>query len=183
MYITSQILVFIGLVIDLTGRCLKRKKNFLFFNVTAPLFYVSSYIFLNSWLGAMANGLNLIKNCFYIYFDKNSKNYKYYILTMVVIIAVFSVSLFIFWKSVLDLFLLASLIILCVGFAFKKILIARITLILNSLIWLVYNFSLKGYVNMICNLSGIVISLSAIIIYDCVPYFKRKQKYKYEIIG
>ena len=96
MYITSQVLVFVGLIIDLIGRCLKHKNQILFFNVTASLFYVSSYLFLQSWLGAIANGLNLIRNIWYMRLDEKEYKPVSYVLPACLVTSIFVISLIIF---------------------------------------------------------------------------------------
>ena len=185
MYITSQILVFIGLIIDLVGRCLKSKKQVLLFNTIASIFHVSSYLFLQSWLGAIANGINLVRNVCYVNFDKKNASYHIYLITIVLSILVFSISLTFLWTSALDLFLLASVIITTVGFSFKNVILTRISIMTNSSLWTVYNLSIKGYVNMACNLVGIIIALGSLIIYNIIPKIKKnknKSEQKDEII-
>ena len=176
MYITSQILVFIGLIIDLVGRCLKNKKQVLFFNIIASLFYVSSYLFLQTWLGAIANGLNLIRNISYVIFDIKQKPYWVYLIVIVTSISIFSVVLSILWTSTLDLFLLISVIITTIGFSFKNVLLTRLTILTNSLLWAVYNFSVKGYVNFACDLIGLSIVIASLTVYHIAPLIKKKNK-------
>ncbi len=79
MYITSQILVFIGLIIDLIGKCLKRKGQVLTFNIIASIFYTLSYVFLISWLGVIVNFLNLVRSLWFVYLTKKDSGYKKYI--------------------------------------------------------------------------------------------------------
>lgn len=76
MYITSQILVFIGLIIDLIGKCLKRKGQVLTFNIIASIFYTLSYVFLISWLGVIVNFLNLVRSLWFVYLTKKDSGYK-----------------------------------------------------------------------------------------------------------
>lgn len=176
MYITSQILVFVGLLIDLVGRCFKHKNQILFFNVTASLFYVSSYLFLQSWLGAIANGLNLLRNIWYLRLDEKEYKTSYYIFPICIITGLFVVSLGIFWKSALDLILLLSMLLVTIGFSFKKVLVVRLTIVANSIVWAIYNFSIGGYVNFACDMIGLTIALVAIIYYHCIPHKIKENK-------
>ena len=175
MYVTSQIIVFIGLIFDLIGRCLKRKNQVLIFNVIASLFYVSSYLFLTSWLAAIANALNLIRNLWYIHLTNLGSRYNKFIIAIISIMSIFILSLFIFWNNNLDLILLASMLISTIGFSFKNMLYLRIFIIINSSLFLTYNFTIQGYVNMFCDLIGIIITITAIIIYHLIPYIKNKK--------
>lgn len=174
MYITSQILVFIGLIIDLIGKCLKRKGQVLTFNIIASLFYTLSYIFLISWLAMIVNFLFIIRSLWFMYLTNRDDSYKKYIIPIFCILSIFIINLFIFWENALDLILLASITISTIGFSLKKMLHVRISMLVNSLLFIVYNFTLQGYINMLCDLMGIIISFSAIIIYDIIPFIQKK---------
>ena len=176
MYITSQVLVFVGLLIDLVGRCFKHKKQILFFNVTASLFYVSSYLFLQSWLGAIANGLNLLRNIWYMRLDEEESKQTSYILPACLITSLFVISLGIFWKNALDLVLLLSMLLVTIGFSFKNVLVVRWTIVVNSIVWGIYNFSIAGYVNFACDMIGLTIALVSIIYYHYMPHKMEQNK-------
>lgn len=176
MYITSQVLVFVGLIIDLIGRCLKNKKQVLEFNICASIFYISSYLFLQTWLGAIANAINFLRNLHYVFLDKKGNPYYHYLIPMTLAIVVFISCLICFWTGTLDLFLLASVIITTVGFSFKRDLLTRITILINSLLWAVYNFSVKGYVNFACDLIGLTIVIVSLIIYNIIPKIKNDKE-------
>ena len=178
MYIASQILVFIGVVFDFTGRFFKNKKAVISFNVVGMFFYVSSYIFLFSWLGVVANALNFIRNVLYLYFDKEEKSKINYLITFVSVVACFIPALVLFWENALNLFLLFSLIITSVGFAFKNVLIVRITIVINSVFWAIFNFSIGGYVNFACDMLGLSIALFSITIYNIIPKIKENKQIK-----
>ena len=165
MYITSQVLVFVGLIIDLIGRCLKHKNQILFFNVTASLFYVSSYLFLQSWLGAIANGLNLIRNVWYMRLDEKEYKPVSYVLPACLVTSIFVISLIIFWQNALDLVLLLSILLVTIGFAFKNVLVVRLTIIANSIVWAIYNFTIGGYVNFACDIIGLIITIISLLYY------------------
>lgn len=86
--------------------------------------------------------------------------------------------MFIFWNNALDLILLASISISTIGFSLKNMFHVRISMLINGFLFIVYNFTLQGYVNMFCDLTGIIISITSIIIYDIIPYIKNKKSIK-----
>lgn len=175
-YIISQVLIFCALVIDLVGKCLKSKKQILTCSIIAAMFYVSSYLFLFTWLGAIANALNLIRMLWYILLDERHCSYRYYLIPMIVTSVIFIGSLIIFWNGPADLFLLYAALVYAVGFSFRNDLITRITIILASIGWLIFNFTLHAYVNMFCDITGMVIAFIGIIVYNILPYKKNKKQ-------
>lgn len=175
MYITSQIIVFIGLIIDLGGRFFKSKKMVVLSNVIASLFFVVSYIFLQSWLGAVANTLNLVRNAWYVHIEEKQKPHKAYWGPVLMVFVCFIPILILCWNSALDLFVLFSLCITTFGFLFSNVLYVRLAIIMNGLLWAVYNFSIQGYVNLICDISSIMITLISLIMYHVIPAIRKQQ--------
>lgn len=179
-YIISQVLIFCALVIDLVGKCLKSKKQILTCSIIAAIFYVSSYLFLFTWLGAIANALNFIRLLWYILLDNKQSPYRYYLIPMIVTIVLFTVSLVIFWKGPTDLLVLYITIIYSVGYSFKNDLMTRITIILASVGWFIFDFTLHAYVNMFCDVTGLVIAFIGIIVYNILPYRKNKKQSEFQ---
>lgn len=175
LYIASQVLVFIGIAVDLVGRIMKNKKLVLIFTVVASAFYVSSYICLAAPLPAIINGVNVVRNFVYVFLNEKDKPFKSYIIPMILAILSTVPFVAIFWTSPMDLFMIASITVLTIGLAFKNMLSVRLSLILNSALWCVYNFSLKGYANMTCDIINMSISVVAIILYNVIPYIKQKK--------
>lgn len=165
MYIASQVVVIVGLIVELTGRAFKNKKHILLFISLASILYILSYVLLQSPLSVIANTIALIRTLLYMYYDEYKKSYKWYLYTIVVINVVFVISTIIFWNNALDLTLIVSTLILSCGLALKSAHLVRLTLIVNSVIWMVYNLSLQSYMGFVCNAVGFVLTMWAFIYY------------------
>ena len=144
MYIASQVLVFTGIAVELIGRLMKSKRLVLVFLFIACLFYVSSYICLKSPLPAIINGINVLRSFTYAYLNEKNKPFKSYVFPIVLTVVLAVPFVVIFWTGPLDLFMLASVIVLSVGLAIKNMLTVRLCLMANNSMWAVYNFTIKG---------------------------------------
>ena len=174
-YIISQVLVFLGTALDLIARLLKSKKWILVFMVIASSLYVASYIFISSPLAAIINAINMVRTFYYIYLNEKNKPLKSYVIPIVLTVVASSASVAIFWQNAFDLFMIASLTLLAVGFASKNLLTIRIITIVNASIWVFYNLLLVAYVSVLCNVLNIVLALVAIILYDVLEPRKKKK--------
>ena len=96
MYIASQVVVIVGLIVELTGRAFKNKKHILLFISLASILYILSYVLLQSPLSVIANTIALIRTLLYMYYDEYKKSYKWYLYTIVVINVVFVISTIVF---------------------------------------------------------------------------------------
>ncbi len=168
LYILSQVLTAIGLIIDVIGRTRKTKHSIMLFNIFATIFYVSCYVLLFSPVPAIFNFLCIIRQAIFIYFDKKNMSTKWYVLTGVVVIVLISITIGVFWSSPLDLFMIISTLILLITQTFKNTLVVRTGLIINSGLWLTYNFSLSGYVNMACDISTALPTIYALIRFNII---------------
>ena len=175
MYIISQILVTLGMIVDLTGKIFKNKKSILFFIAIASILYTLSYVFLFSPLPAIANGIASVRTFLYLYFDKKNKSKKWYLTAMIILNTIFITFAIIFWKNPLDLVLITSIFILSVGLAFKNTNIVRITLMANSMLWMCYNLSLSAYMNFACDIISFMLTLGALIYYNKITKKENKQ--------
>ena len=162
MYIASQIVAFIALILDLISRVLKNKKHILWFMAIACILYTSSYALLQSPLPMIADFIATIKN----YIDKEEKKYSWYLVAIIVINTIFIIIAILLWNNILDIILIVSILVLSVGLSFKNVNIARITLIVHSCLWMIYNLSLCAYVNFVCDLVGFSLALGALIYYN-----------------
>ena len=165
MYIASQIAVIIALIVELTGRIFRNKKHILLFILLANLLYTLSYVLLQSPLPVIANVIALVRTMLYMYYDKNKKSYKWYLCTIIIINVLFVTSVIIFWKNALDLVLIVSTLILSCGLALKSPHLVRLTLIVCSVIWMIYNLSLHSYMGFVSNVIGFVLTMGAFIFY------------------
>lgn len=174
IFILSQVCVFTGTAIDFIARIMKTKKWILIFMIIASFFYVSSYIFLNSPLAAIINAINLVRSLVYLFIDEKNKPFKSYIAPMIITIVATCISVAVFWNNAIDLFMIASLTMLSIVFAFKNLLAIRIVTIANAGIWVAYNILLNSFMGALCSGINILVALIAIILYDIIEPRKKK---------
>ena len=73
MYIASQVIVVLGLIIDLTGKALKNKKHILLFMAIASILFTLSYVLLQSPLPMIANFIAMVRSFWYLFLDEKKK--------------------------------------------------------------------------------------------------------------
>lgn len=174
-YILSQVCVFIAFAIDATSYFFKTKKNFLLLCICYSCFYILSYIFLNVYLAVIANSIFLVRNIWYTHLNNKNKKFNAYLLPIFILNAGFITAFIFLYTSYLDLFLLFSVLLLTIVFAFRNMLIIRIAAVFNGIVWAIYNFIIKGYVNFACNIFMIIIISSTIFLHHIYPKIKQKK--------
>lgn len=180
LYIISQVLMGIGLLIDLSGKIMKSKKFILIYITLANCFYVASYLCQLSPLPAVTNTCNFFRNISYLYLDKKKKPFKYYLIPMAIIFTSFGLALGFLWRNPMDLMMLASILICTICLAFKNLLIVRTGLIANSLMRLPYNIYIASYVGAATNIVNIACVLGAILYYHVISPKKKAKAAKQE---
>lgn len=168
LYIISQVLMGLGMTIDLSSRIMKSKKFILVYMTLASVFYVSSYLCQNSPLPAVANACNLVRGISYLYLDKKAMPFKYYLIPMAIIFCGFGVAIGFLWRDNMDIIMIISILLCTICLAFKNLLVVRIGLIANSSIWIAYNAYIASYVGVACNVLNIIFVIAAIISYHVI---------------
>ena len=168
LYIISQIFVGIGMLIDLASKTMKSKKLILLFTTMASLFYVLSYVCLQSPLSAIANSINLVRGIVYLYLGHKNLSFKYYLIPMFLLTSCMTIAIAFYWSDPKDLFVFSATILVLIALAFKNTLIIRLGFATAGCLWLYYNFSLHGYVNMTCDILNLTVVLSAVVYYNII---------------
>ena len=174
MFIVSQILVIIGMIIDLIGKAQKNKKLILLFLVVANVFYVLSYVFMQNPLASITNGISLVRYVWYFEYTKKQKKFKSYILPIILLNGIYIVLFVFFAREPLDILLLITMLIASVGFALAKVNLVRFSILAIAILWAVYNYLHGAYANMICDFANISITIGALIYYNCNKISKEK---------
>ncbi len=176
MYIISQIIVAIGMIIDLAGKLMKTKRLLLLFMVLAPAFYSLSYFILENYLPAITQILLLIRAVWYLRLHEQKKSPKHYILPLILINSLFAVVLAFFWQGPINIVLIFVMLVSTVCLIFENMLFIRCSLICYSLLWISYDITVKGYVKMTCSIVTICLLIVSIIIYEILPRIREKRK-------
>ncbi len=178
MYILSQVLVGIGMIIDLVGKIINKKKYFLLFLLLACSFYTASYVCLLQPLPVILNLIGVIRSIWFAVLEKKEKEGKDYITPVMIFVIITFVSYAIFFTNWLDIVLPISMIVASVALVFRKMLYVRIGLIINSVLWLVFNLSIKGYINALCDISTMILLTTSIVLYDVLKIQNQKTRSK-----
>ena len=171
-YIISQVFVFIGLVIDLIGRVLNKKKYMLLFFIASFVFYTLSYAFLGSKLATISSVIGIVRGIVYLFMDKKNLAYEWYLIPMIVFNAIFVTCATLMWSGWTDIFLVLSMYLMTIILSFKNMYAIKILLAVNSCFWMFYNFTLHAYVNFACDIAAFVLVIASLIYYD----IKRRKK-------
>lgn len=174
LYIASQALVLIGMILDLIGKTMKSKKFILFFMTIANIFYVSSYICLKSPFAAIANSVNFVRCITYFVLDEKEKPITTYLLPMVLFDIACIASVIVFWSGAQDLLLLFAMLLSNTILISKNTLIIRTGLLFVGIAWCSYNFTLHSYGAMVCDILNFIFVLVALIYYNF--YLERKKR-------
>lgn len=154
---------------------MKSKRLLLLSMCLSSLFYAISYFCLSSYLPMIMHVLLLTRAIWYMRLDELHKPLKYYLIPFFLVNSLFVVALVFFWENITTIMLVIAMFILTFCLMFKNVLFIRISLIVNSIFWIVYDFSLKGYVNVLCSVVTIVLLLIAIFTYNIMPAIKKKR--------
>lgn len=174
LYIISQTLVIMGMVMDLIGKIMKQKKFILLFMILANIFYVTSYICLRSPFAAIANSVNFVRCVTYFMLDHKEKSIANYITPMIVFDLVCVIAVAFYWNGVQDLALLFAMLVGNTILISKNTLVIRVGLIFVGIGWFTYNFTLRAYGAMICDILNFIFVIVALIYYNF--YLEHKKK-------
>ena len=176
LYIISQVLYALGIGIEAVSKAMKRQRLIILLMTIASVFFVGSYLCLQSPMGAVANGLTLIRGIVYLLLARKNKPYKDYLIPIFCILMALAVAVWYFWTGPLDLFLFFGVCFSTIALAFRNTLYLRIFLICSASLWAVYNCIITAYVNMTFDIVSIIIVIVAMIIYDIRPRMKKPQQ-------
>lgn len=174
LYIASQVLVLIGMILDLIGKTMKSKKFILLFMTTANIFYISSYLCLRSPYAAIANSINFVRCITYFVLDEKEKPITTYLLPMFLFDIASIANVIVFWSGAQDLLLLFAMLLSNTILIFKNTLVIRAGLLFVGVAWCSYNFTLHSYGAMVCDILNFIFVLVALIYYNF--YLEHKKK-------
>ncbi len=162
-FILSQVSGGIALVLVCIGYFLKKKSMFLLLQVVANLFYATSFILVNSYVGGIIIIVSSIR-CIYIYIcEKHNFKYTNYFISIFIC---FYIGIGIaFWKNWFDIIPIITATLFTIAFLIKNLQLMRYVLLIPNAIILVYGLYCKTYTNAILDLLEIIIILVAIVRY------------------
>ena len=174
MFILSQILSFIALVINMVAVQLKTKKQILLTIVISNLLFVISYLLLGACVGALTCGIvaiEIIINT--ILEDKGKKTSIYLIVLYLVVSILIGVLTF---SNLIDLLPIIASILFLFTLVQSKEKYVRLFILGNLTSWIIYDFFVKAYLDGISDLFIISSTIIAIIRYDIKKEVKENEK-------
>jgi len=125
----------------------KKKKDILFFEIIAYIFFVIHYYLLNGISGAICNLVGLFALVVLFLFDKYKLNNKFLAaMFFVLILLVINILTF---QNIYSIFPLVASVIVILSFLFNKENHIRIIGIISAVCWLIYAIVYKSYVAII----------------------------------
>lgn len=165
MYILSQVLVVLSDVLCILSMLSGKKKWIVFYFILSTILFVSHYICLGGWTGAVIGTVDLVfLILMYILELKNKQKYNPYLSVATIIITI--LLSIITWDGWVSLLPMVAMIVYLFGMMFTNVIFVKsgafVRLVLNGL----YMFMLKSYFG--AGLSIVILAFTvAGIINDC----------------
>ena len=125
----------------------KEKKDILFFEIIAYIFFVIYYYLLNGISGAICNLVGLFALVVLFLFDKYKLNNKF-LAAMIFVLILLVINILTF-QNIYSIFPLVASVIVILSFLFNKENHIRIIGIISAVCWLIYAIVYKSYVAII----------------------------------
>ena len=154
MYIASQIVEVVAIIITLASYHFKTKKRIFQGMCLANIFEIIHYLFLNAYSGCLTKVVALVRNAFIIKKEKNKKlNNLIFLILFIGIYISLSVLTFNSIYSILPF--LAAITYMVVVWNGNELQVKKIAFICYFL-WLAYNVSILSIAGIISSICGII---------------------------
>ena len=166
MYVASQILEIIALIITLIAYQLKTKKQIFKGMCIANIFDIAHYLLLNAYSGFSTKLMALIRNLFIIEKEKNKKlNKKLFLILFIICYIVLGIYTFKNIYSILPF--TAAIIYMIVVWNGNELQVKKIAFICYF-IWLIYNICIHSIMAVIANIISLILTY--------IAYYNRKKE-------
>ena len=172
-YIISQIIGFVVSIIICWGFFLKREKLFVS-QIASNMILATSYLFLNSLVGAVGTFLAGCRCILFYYFARKGKDIPVWAVCISCLFFIWSTTAF--FKNFYDLFQRGVYLFYTFSFISKDERIMRICLLLATMSGIIFNLVLFNYVKVIISIVEFFSILSALIM------FYKKRIYDFKIL-
>lgn len=172
MFILTQILSFIAIIINMIAVQLKTKKQILLTIVVANILFIISYILLEAYMGALTCGVVAIEIIINTMLEEKGKTTpKVFIILYLVIFVLLGVITF---ESFIDVLPIIASILFTVTLIQTKEKYVRLLILGNLILWIIYDFFVRAYLTAISDLFIISSTIIGIIRYE----IKKEEKMK-----
>lgn len=161
MNIIAQLFGIIAITLWVFSIQKNNKKDILFFQTGANVFYIILYIILGAYSGAFMNTISASKGLIYYEYEKQNKKIpKYWPLIFLIIITILGIITLDGILSLIPTLIAAAYIISTWQ---KNLKIIRIVYILAAIAWIYYNFMVGAYICILGNILEITSGITALI--------------------
>lgn len=169
IFVLSQILGFVALIIACVSYFVKNKGVFLVVQMVANVFYALSFFTLNHLVAGVVTLVSTIR-CVYIYFaEKHNLKYSQYYLSIFFVLYV--VVGLVFWTGWLDIIPMFTAVMFTIAFYVKDLQLTRYLVLIPNFVLVIYNIICKTYSNAMLDFIEFVVVIVAI-----VKFYKQNKK-------
>ncbi|MCL2570751.1 MAG: YgjV family protein [Firmicutes bacterium] len=148
---------------------IKNKNRLLIFNALSNSFYTLSMLFLGAYIGALLLSIAILRDFIYI---KLKDRPKWYVYTSFMFINVLSIVSAIFtYGHWFDIAILLASILINYGMWQTNAIVIRVTSIITSITFIIYNIIHAGYLNIITE-ALVIISCVIFLVRLLIKYYK-----------
>jgi len=162
----------VALILTIIGIQFGNRDKIILFYFIADAFLVIEFFLLNSISGAIMNLISTIRCFIYYVYDKNK--IKTPMATMILFEISTIITGIIFWQNIWSLLIIIANLTYNYGTWQKNVLTLKITALIQSICWIVYDFIFKAYVSMAQE--GITIVATIIAITIIIRYILHKKR-------
>ena len=161
MNILAQIIGVIALIATVISFQQTKRKKYLFFQVIASLSYALHYLLLNAISAVVTGLISLVKNIVFYSEDSKKKEEKLSVLIIFSLLIIIS-SIFTYNKpiSLLPIFIT---LMHTYGSWQKNLKITYVIAIINSILWVIYNYSVGSYILIINSIIELIAGIRGFI--------------------
>ena len=154
MNIYAQVFGFIAIGLWVFSIQKNSKKDILFFQTGANLFYIIMYLILGAYTGASMNFISASKGLIFYEYEKQKRIIPKYLL--IIFLVAITILGFITWSSFLSLIPMVAAILYIVSTWQKDLKVIRVVYIIAAIAWIYYNYITGAYIGVFGNILEII---------------------------
>ena len=163
-YLIAQMFGVIGIVFSVLSMQMKTKKNIMIMLIGLNLASALNFLFLESYSGCYVCFFGVVETVINYLFDSKNKKVPIYVIGIYVIVnIILGISSY---NEMLDIIPILCALLYCATVCTKKESNIRKEMLLNQILWLVYDLIVKAYMFSISNILTIVSTIISMYRYD-----------------
>jgi hypothetical protein len=164
MFITAQVIGFIGTIANIMTIQFKKKKDILFWFVMVNFIFAISFFLLKGYTGSIICLVAGIQPCISYRYEKKGKELPKILIPVFLIISLICGSLA--YKTIIDILPILCAVLYTTSILQKKEKYIRIITFFNIISWIIYDAFVGAYTAMISDIFLIISTVIAIVRYD-----------------